>query len=85
MEVAVEARPLVELASFVGQSRTLCLGLPQNKHKLLSICCCHSCWVNFPLESSFPVRSGFVDWGFGVSFDFLDFEPEDWELLPELD
>ena len=75
----VEARPLVELASFVGQSGTLCPGLPQNKHKLLSICCCHSCWVNFPLESSF------VDWGFRVSFDFPDFEPEDWELLPELD
>ena len=80
----VEAWPLAELAGFVGQSRTLCPGLPQNKHKLLSIYHCHSCWVNFPLESSFLVRSGFVDWGFRVSFNFLDFEEEDWELLPEL-
>ena len=81
----VEAQPLAELAGFVGQSGTLCPGLPQNKHKLLSIHCCRSCWVNFPLESSFPVRSGFIDWSFGVSFDFSDFEPEDWELLLELD
>ena len=81
----VEARPLAELASFMGQSGTLCPGLPQNKHKLLSIWRCHSCWVNFPLDSSFPVRSGFVNWGFGVSFDFPYFELEDWELLPELD
>ena len=85
MEAVVEAQPLAELAGFVGQSRTLCLGLPQNKHKLLSIRRCRPCWVNFPLESSFPVRCGFIDWGFRVSFDFLDFEPEDWELLPELD
>ena len=83
--MVVEAQPLAELASFVGQSRTLCPGLMQNKHKLLSICCCRSCWVNFPLESSFLVRSGFVNWGFRVSFDFLDFELEDWKLLPELD
>ena len=81
----VEAWPLAELAGFVEQSGTLCPGLPQNKHKLLSIHRCHSCWVNFPLESNFPGRSGFVDWGFGVSFDFLDFELEDWELLLELD
>ena len=81
----VEAWPLAELAGFIGQSGTLCPGLPQNKHKLLSICCCRSCWVSFPLESSFLVRSGFDNWGFRVSFDFLDFEPEDWELLQELD
>ena len=85
MEAVVEARPLVELTGFIGQSGTLCPGLPQNKQKLLSIHQCCSCWVNFPLESSFPVRSGFVDWGFGVSFDFPDFELEDWELLLELD
>ena len=42
-EAVVEAWTLAELASFVGQSRTLCLGLPQNKHKLLSIHCCRSC------------------------------------------
>ena len=83
--MVVEAQPLVELAGFMGQSKTLCPGLLQNKHKLLSICHCCSCWVNFPLESSFLVRSGFVDWGFRVFFDFPDFEPEDWELLPELD
>ena len=83
--MVVEARPLAELAGFMGQSGTLCLGLLQNKHKLLSIHGCCSCWVNFPLESSFLVRSSFVDWGFGVSFDFPDFEPEDWDLLPELD
>ena len=46
---------------------------------------CGSCWVNFPLESNFPVMSGFVNWGFGVSLDFAGFVPEDWELLPELD
>ena len=85
MEVVVEAWPLVELAGFMRQSRTLCPGLPQNKHKLLSIRHCCSCWVNFPLESSFLVRSSFVDWGFGVSFDFPDCELEDWELLLELD
>ena len=84
VEAVVEAWALAAFCLKI-QSWTLWPFLPQNKHKSLSIQRCCSCWVSLPQESNFPVRSSFVDCGFGASFGLLGFEPEAWEVDPELD